>query len=219
MKYAIISDIHSDYKALLEVLKHIKEQNVEKIVCLGDIVGYGKEPEDVVQEIIKQNIICVCGNHEKALFDNCAFEFMNDKAKKAIDENHDELSDNSLTFLEQLPEYHTENNMRFVHGMPPNSIFEYFHLTSKEDILKKINLYKEHITFCGHSHRTGIIKIKNKSLFRNVFSKFNKMYKLETDIKYIINVGSISLSRDDNIKGWTYVIYDRNTQNLEFKKA
>jgi len=108
----------------------------DKIVCLGDIVGYGENAEEVVQEILKQNITCVCGNHEKALFNEEAFEFMNEKAKKAININHDQLTDASLDYLSFLPDYWVENNIRFVHGVPPDSVFDYLSHTEKEEIVK-----------------------------------------------------------------------------------
>jgi len=66
MRYAIISDIHSDYNSLQNVLSNIEKQEIDKIICLGDIVGYGNQPEEVVKEIMQRNIVCVCGNHEKA---------------------------------------------------------------------------------------------------------------------------------------------------------
>jgi len=218
MRYAIISDIHSDYNALFEVVNRINKQNIEKIICLGDIIGYGNEPEKVVNNVMENNIICISGNHERALFDTNAFEFMNDKAKVAIDNNFDVLTEKSLNFLEQLPLVLVESGIRFVHGMPPKSIYKYFHVIDKDEVLKDINSYNENITFCGHSHKIGIMKINHKSIIRKDIIA-NKKIILEENNRYIINIGSVSLSRENTI--CNFVIYDSNLNVIEFfnKKA
>jgi predicted phosphodiesterase len=219
MVYAVISDIHSDIHALNSVLNRINTMQFDKIVCLGDIVGYGENAEEVVQEILKQNITCVCGNHEKALFNEEAFEFMNDKAKKAININHDQLSDTSLDYLSLLPNYLVENNIRFVHGVPPDSVFDYLSHTEKEEIVKLSKKYSETITFCGHTHLNEIVEIDEKKVNRNKNIQFDQNYNLNKSNRYIINVGSISQPRQSDVSEKVFVLYDSASSQLRFIKS
>ena len=76
MKYAIISDIHSNYKALCKVLVDIKQREVDKIISLGDQIGYGLFPDAVLNELQKQNVESIMGNHELALFDKAEYNAM-----------------------------------------------------------------------------------------------------------------------------------------------
>lgn len=219
MVYAVISDIHSDINSLNLVLMKIKTMIIDKIICLGDIVGYGENAEEVVQEIIKQNITCVCGNHEKALFHEKAFEFMNNKAKKAIDLNHDQLSEVSLEFLSFLPDYWVENNIRYVHGLPPDSVFDYLSHTEKDEILKLSRKYSETITFCGHTHLNEIIEIDQKKVTRNKNIQFDLNYNLNKSNRYIINVGSITQPRQSDDSEKVFVLYDNVSNHLRFIKS
>lgn len=219
MVYAVISDIHSDIHSLNSVLNRIKTMKFDKIVCLGDIVGYGENAEEVVQEIIKQNITCVFGNHEKALFNEEAFEFMNEKAKKAINTNYDKLSDASLEFLSFLPGYWVENNIRFVHGVPPDSVFDYLSHTEKDDIVKLSEKYSETIAFCGHTHVNEIVEIDHEKVNRNKNIQFDQNYNLNKGNRYIINVGSVSQPRQSDVSEKVFAIYDSVSSHLRFIKS
>lgn len=219
MVYALISDIHSDIHSLNSVLNRINTMKFDKIVCLGDIVGYGENAEEVVQEILKQNITCVCGNHEKALFNEEAFEFMNEKAKKAININHDQLTDASLDYLSFLPDYWVENNIRFVHGVPPDSVFDYLSHTEKEEIVKLSKKYSETIAFCGHTHLNEIVEIDEKKVNRNKNIQFDQNYNLNKSNRYIINVGSISQPRQSDDSEKVFVLYDSASSQLRFIKS
>lgn len=219
MVYALISDIHSDIHSLNSVLNRINTMKFDKIVCLGDIVGYGENAEEVVQEILKQNITCVCGNHEKALFNEEAFEFMNEKAKKAININHDQLSDASFDYLSLLPNYLVENNIRFVHGVPPDSVFDYLSHTEKDEIVKLSKKYSETITFCGHTHVNEIIENDHKKVSRIKNIQFDQNYNLNKSNRYIINVGSVSQPRQSDVAEKVFAIYDSVSSQLRFIKS
>lgn len=219
MRYAIISDIHSNYNALINILSDIEKNHVDRIICLGDIVGYGENAEEVVQTVIKKNITCISGNHEKALFNDESYEFMNDRAKRAIDKNHDQLSDESLEYLKLLPDYWVENNIRFVHGLPPDSVFDYLSYVVKEEILKLSREYSETITFCGHTHLNEIVEIDHKKVIRNKNIQFDHDYNLNKNHRYIINVGSISQPRKTDNSHKVFVLYDSVSSQLRFIKS
>lgn len=216
MKYAIISDIHSDYRSLSIALDDISKQNIDKIFCLGDMIGYLNEPENVVQRIISEKIPCVAGNHEKAFFSTRAFNMMNPFARGSLGKNSRTLSDESIKFLENLPLNHSENNILFVHGSPPDSYYHYINHMSEIEILQVSKMYQEKIAFCGHTHRNAIIEIHNNSIKRDPEINTLTKYILDDDKRYIINVGSISLPRGNNNPGKTYAIYDRSENFVKF---
>jgi predicted phosphodiesterase len=217
MKYAIISDIHSEYHLLKQCLNSIKSNNIERIICLGDIIGYGTYPNETVNAIIENNIVCVAGNHDKAIFENEAYNFMNHNAKRAIDKNCIQLSAKSKKFLEDLKLNYIEKDLFFVHGMPPNSPYEYLYNFDNNDIRNlKLENYAQNIFFCGHTHRADIIEISKELKIKRI-KKISYLFKyiLNKSSKYIINVGSVSRPRGSDYKN-NYVIYDSSEHNIEF---
>ena len=143
MKYAIISDIHSNYKALLKVIADINQRNLHKIISLGDQIGYGLFPEAVLNELQKQKVESIMGNHEIALFDKEEYVAMSKEGQRAIDENRKFLSEKHLQYLKSLPKTIIENNIRFVHGIPPNSQTAYINRLTDMEILLQSVLYRE----------------------------------------------------------------------------
>ncbi len=216
MKYAIISDIHSDNRSLSNALDDISKNNIDKIFCLGDLIGYLNEPENVVRRIISEKITCVAGNHEKAFFSTRAFNCMNPFAKGSLKKNSRNLSEESIKFLENLPVKHSENNILLVHGSPPDSYYHYINHMSEIEILQISKMYPEKIAFCGHTHRNAIIEIHNNSIKRDLEINALTKYFLDDDKRYIINVGSLSLPRGSKNAGKTYVIYDTSENFIKF---
>ena len=123
MKYALISDIHGNYEALQTVLGDIQKQGVTRIICLGDIVGYGPNPRECIDEVIRRCDITIRGNHDEAtLFDPDGF---NPVALQAVYWTRDELEKSSgnhsqmnrrWDFLGEIPPMHVEGEVMFVHG-------------------------------------------------------------------------------------------------------
>ena len=131
MKRAIISDIHSNLEGLRAVLEDIENQGITEIYCLGDIIGYGPNPRECIDLIIKCDA-CLLGNHDQgALFDPEGF---NSGAEKAIFWTREQLEDpkenakenaRRWDFLGELPRNHKEDGLMYVHGSPRNPLNEY----------------------------------------------------------------------------------------------
>ena len=133
MKIGIISDIHSNSQALKAVLKEFDRIKVNKIICCGDIIGIGPNPEETVQMMMKRkgDLISVKGNHEKYLIDGLPDKIHDDKRKFSSEEiqnhkwTHSRLSEESKKFIDELPiEKNTsfarpDNN--FILSMPSTS--------------------------------------------------------------------------------------------------
>lgn len=216
MKYGIISDIHSNITALDKVLACLKAMDVSQIYCCGDIVGYGHDCPKVVQSVIENRIKSVCGNHEKAIYSQEAYHLMNDRAKKAINQTMDMLSDELQEYLAGLPDFLVENKFRIVHGTPPYSVFKYLDEVYKDDFKKIFSGYREKITFCGHTHVPSLITYDNKEVSDDYLIRFDHPYSLKTVKRAIVNVGSVSEPRDTDMAVSRFVVYDNAKETVTF---
>ena len=98
MKIAVISDIHGNYEALLRVNEVIQQSQVDKIVCLGDFINYGPQPEEVARYLIENEIPYVLGNHENAILDKNALARLNADAMLSVEITRGLISDEPLDY-------------------------------------------------------------------------------------------------------------------------
>ena len=161
MKIAVISDIHSNVYALNEVLKDIKNRNIDMIVCTGDLVGYGTRPNEVIETLRNEKILTIMGNYDDAIgyfkiVCGCDYKDPKDteKASLSMQFTSEKTTDENKEYLRNLPKEitFTFNNktIRFVHGST-RLINEYLKENSKESeaVMKEL---KEDILVCGHTH-------------------------------------------------------------------
>jgi len=132
MKIALISDLHSNREALDAVFADIAQRGVEHVYCLGDVVGYGPEPEYCVDLVMQRCKLCLMGNHDEALFRD-ASDF-NPHARGAIDFTRERMfpawyssteKKARWKYLRGLPLTHNEGRFLFVHGSPRDPVREY----------------------------------------------------------------------------------------------
>ncbi len=212
MKRALISDIHSNLESLQAVLADIREQGVEEIFCLGDIVGYGPNPRECIDIVMKCKV-CLLGNHDQgALFDPDGF---NTGAERAIFWTREQLenccgsaSDGARRwdFLGELPRNHTDGPYLFVHGSARNPLNEY---VFPEDIynrrkMEKIFALIERYAFQGHTHVPGVFTEDCRFLSPD---EIDYEYRLG-DEKAMINVGSVGQPRDGDPRTCYVVLED-----------
>ena len=212
MKRALISDIHSNIESLEAVLADIRAQGITEIFCLGDLVGYGPNPREVIDEISKCKV-CLLGNHDQgALFDPEGF---NSGAERAIFWTRSQLENGPdmpaarqrrWDFLGELPRSHIDGDKLFVHGSARNPLNEY---VFPEDIYNKRKLEKvfalvPHYAFQGHTHVPGVFTEDF-----NFFSpeEIGSEFRLGRE-KAMINVGSVGQPRDGNPRACYVVLED-----------
>lgn len=214
MKFAIISDIHSNLEAFIAVFNDIKKNNIKEIFCAGDLIGYGPNPNEIVKTVIENNIKSVGGNHDYALADNLLLEKFNSNAKKSILITREIILPEYFNYILNLPVKISKHNFLFVHGCPPDSFTKYIIYVS-DDVLKDIFIKTKHfISFTGHSHVPEIIRFNNGNIIRSVLNK--GLINLDSSDKYIINVGSVGQPRDNNNNA-KYVIYNTDDYSIDLK--
>ncbi|MDR3108174.1 MAG: metallophosphoesterase [Planctomycetaceae bacterium] len=219
MKRAIISDIHSNLEAFEAVLADIDSQGIKEIYCLGDLVGYGPNPIECIDIIMKRAKICVLGNHDQAtLFDPEGF---NSGAERAIFWTRDQLENSSRVneqlassrwdFLGQLPRIHKEGDFVYVHGSPRNPLNEYVFQDDIYDERKMERLFSvvPKYSFQGHTHVPGVFT-ESREFFApsDIDNRFTLAGK-----KAMINVGSVGQPRDRNPLA-CYVVLEDLTVNF-----
>ncbi len=212
MKRALISDIHSNFEGLEAVSADIRDQGITEVYCLGDLVGYGPNPREVIDEIMKCPL-CLLGNHDQgALFDPEGF---NSGAERAIFWTRNQLEtgpgstetkQRRWDFLGELPRSRLEEKLLFVHGSARNPLNEY---VFPEDIYNKRKLEKifaliPQFAFQGHTHVPGVF---TESF--NFFSpeELGNEYRLGHE-KAMINVGSVGQPRDGDPRACYVVLED-----------
>lgn len=172
MKIAAISDVHGNLYALMKVFEDISDQNVDKIVCLGDLVGYGPHPNEVIALIKRREIPCIKGNYDASVVDGDYTFIRNTTINSfSLPWAVNEVRVSNKYFLEALPsklEYSINGvNIVFTHGSP-NKINEYL-FEDAENTTQVMNDFSGDVLVCAHTHIPSLKKFDNKT-FVNVGS-------------------------------------------------
>lgn len=214
MRYAVISDIHSNLEALNSVLEFLQSNPVDKIISCGDIIGYGPNPKQCITKLrTLNNFTSVIGNHDAAIINKIDISNFNNEAKIAAKINKSMLSKDELEYLDSLKTTLSENNSLFVHGSPRDPINEYLFLFEKFN--QVMSFFKEKICFVGHTHQPIVFEIDSKNNAN--FYQDVDVIKIENNKRYIINVGSVGQPRDNNPKACV-VFFDTKYLTVSFKR-
>jgi len=203
MRIAIISDIHSNLEALTKALEIIDTKNIDEIVCLGDIVGYGANPNECVEIIKKRAKYVVMGNHDFAVaVDPTELVYFNSYARESDLWTRSVLTEENLEFLRSLPFTISIKNLLFVHSSPAQPR-EWEYIFTEAQAKVQFKYFTEKICFIGHSHLPGIFP--DTGFYNGKIDKNNR---------YIINVGSIGQPRDGDWR-LSFGIFDTDTWTYE----
>jgi len=215
---AIISDIHSNIEAFRAVLEHVRGQRIGEIFCLGDVVGYGPDPEDCIDEAMKCDL-CLMGNHDEAAFLS-PFGF-NAVARQAIDWTRERIEPTwhsgptcraRWQFLTSLPLTHKIDTITFVHGGPRAPTWDYILDGDTAAVLgepseKLVETFEmiDGPCFVGHTHIPGVIEGVDGDFMTP--DELGGVYEYHPSRKAIINVGSVGQPRDGDPRA-CYVTMD-----------
>lgn len=185
MRIAIISDIHGNREALDAVLLSIQVQGVDRIICLGDIVGYGPDPGYCLDVIMEKANTTIIGNHDHAAIGLTSTLYFNIYAKEAIEWTSEQISYRHSKYLHSLPFTISEDNVLFVHATPDHPQ-RWGYIFSEFEAEWCFENFTEEVCFIGHSH----IPVE----FQDKISD-----------KRIINVGSVGQPRDEDPRSCYYI--------------
>lgn len=191
MKYAIISDVHANLEAVEACFREIERLKADRVICLGDLVDYCAQPNEVIS-IIKNNCdVVLLGNHDEAQYNHQLSERFNERAKASSVHTRSVLEPDHLEYIKTLKLTHSENGLHFVHASPLEPP-AYKYVLNEEAAVVNFDAFNERICFIGHSHRPVIFESSDSVV------KIFPAGKLNRNNRYIINVGSVGQPRDSN---------------------
>ena len=219
MIIAIISDIHSNLEALEKSLELIQGSKVDEIICLGDIIGYGANPNECLKLVRETTSHILLGNHDEAAVYLAKTEYFNPYARIAAEWTNQELTQEHDAFIKSLPFTLDLHGVYFVHSSPFEPE-EWHYVLTPNDADATFPSFSQPVCFLGHSHVAGMFC---EDLHTRTF---------EREKKYIINVGSVGQPRDNDwrlsfgildTELWTYKNvrseYDVNAASEKIRKA
>ena len=193
MRYAILSDIHGNLEAFEAVLKDLSRTDIQKPIFLGDIVGYGPNPEECITLLREKFVVMIAGNHDWAVAGKTEIDTFNSIARHAIEWTSAHLSPDDKKFLSELPLKKEEEGLTFVHASPLNPQ-DWVYIFSGNEALRNLRAAKNDLCFVGHSHIPAVFVLTEfGELF---FSKNFSEIVLEGKMRLLINVGSVGQPRD-----------------------
>ncbi len=213
---AIISDIHGNLEALEAVLADIHKQQIVQIYCLGDIIGYGPNPRECIDLVMRHCQVTILGNHDQAaLFDPEGFNAGAERAifwtRQMLESGDSDSNERRWEFLGELPRMRREEKFLYVHGSARNPLNEY---VFPEDVYNQRKMERifglvDRYCFQGHTHIPGVFTEDY-----NFQTPDELGHKIELgEQKVLVNVGSVGQPRDGDPRS-SYVVLDDKTVNF-----
>ena len=192
MRYAIISDIHSNRQALETVLEHITRLGIERIICLGDLVGYGGDPSACIDLVRGRCETVIMGNHDAAAVELTPVEYFNPAAFWAALWTRGQVSASEKEYLRGLPYTARFEGCCLVHSSP-DSPESWRYLLTEDHAGPQFDFFPEPLLFFGHTHLPmAFIKAESGA----VSYSEEREIELEKNCRYLVNVGSVGQPRD-----------------------
>jgi predicted phosphodiesterase len=215
MRIAVVSDIHGNFEAFVRCLKDIERSSIDRIVNLGDAIGYGPQPEEVLCLLEKRGIPNILGNHELAAIDKNFRNNISLLARRSLEQTMKFLTSASLSYIKKLPTHREVEGALMVHGCPPDSPTIYLSHMSLSEIKETFESNRFNIAFAGHTHHLMLIRYDGKDIKFDLLHQ--NIIKLKPVYRYIVNVGTGSQPRDGDPRA-KYVIWDNRRNTLEIRR-
>ena len=215
MIFAILSDVHANEMALEAVLSDAKGNGAERFICLGDVVGYGPEPEKAAALVREAAAVTLAGNHDDAVSGRLDPADFIDLAADAVARHREALSADSLAWLKSLPYVYSAGRFACAHGdFTDPKAFNY--VTDADVAAANFAACREQLLFVGHSHVPGIFLTGSSG---KVYQLEPTDFVLEEGKRYIVNPGSVGYPRaEGGVCESTYVLFDDKTGTLLFRR-
>lgn len=215
MRYALLGDIHGNTEALDVIMASINSEKIDKIVCLGDVVGYGAEPVKCLEIIMDLKCQVIAGNHDWAAVGKLSIDAFNAYAKAAALWTRDQLNQTHRDFISALPLTITFEHFAVAHGtfhQPEafNYIQTVFDAQQSFEALKKMGA---RLGFLGHSHvPVGFFDTDP------ITYTLDPEMPVDEDLAIIVNAGSVGQPRDENNRA-SFAVYDSATNMVNINRV
>ncbi|MDF1812735.1 MAG: metallophosphoesterase family protein [Verrucomicrobiales bacterium] len=214
MRYAIISDLHANWQAWSAVLADIHENKADAIICLGDVVGYGPRPEEVLTSVRQNTRNFVIGNHDAAACGLLDAAIFNQHAREVVEWTTQQLSPDSINYLRQVPLTLETEDILFVHAeIEYPDRFGYIETEAEAE--HHFAYTSANIIFIGHTHKP----LAFSQNAEGVKMVNDRDFQLAPGHRYIVNVGSVGEPRDPEDIRARYVLYDSTRRSVYFRRV
>lgn len=212
MRIGVLSDIHANLEALEAVLYHAEKRQVDRYVCLGDVVGYGASPNECIELVGSLSCMSLLGNHDAAVLGIPIN--MNRDSRIAINWTKKVITGRSLLFLGKMEDLIHLGKVSFCHSNPyrPRN---WYYVAEKSYVIRSFARSKAKVLFVGHTHVPIALTRKNFFCFYARSPEHLTVVPVATRNRQIFNGGSIGQPRDDDPRA-AYLIYDDEKQQVEF---
>jgi len=214
MKYLIFSDIHSNLESFEKMLSLKKTQEVDKFLFLGDLVGYGADPNRVIElfNTIK-NVYSIRGNHDKVISQLESSSLFNPVAAFSAEWSKLQISKKNMGTLLNLRKgpLVVDHFITICHG---STFDEDYYVFSMFEAIESLKFMETSIGFFGHTHFPIIYLLRNEEIDIVPLNNNTKI-RLDPNTRYLINPGSIGQPRDKDSKP-SFIIYDSSKRTIQF---
>lgn len=220
MRTLILSDIHSNLEALGKCLE-LAEGRYERAVCLGDLVGYGPDPNAVIERVRQKANVVIRGNHDKACSGVTDASDFNLLARIATAWTREQLTAENISFLRSLPEGPlAEEGYQLVHGSPDDEDEYLFGLAQAVPELRKATFQ---VTLFGHTHHQGGFVMHSNGRLQTIHIPLGEdglvqSLELVDGARYFINPGSVGQPRDGDWRA-AFAVLDQRTKIVEYYRT
>lgn len=215
MKYAILSDIHSNPDALERALEDAWDHDVDKVICLGDVVGYGPDPVRAVELVRDSCDVVLMGNHDAAVAGLVNTDGYLGSAAEGVRRNREQLSEEDLAWLKSLTYVHSEAGFDCAHGSFAEA--EQFHYTQDAfDAKASLRTSEARFQFVGHTHVLAVWNWDQYLWDRFPSPVRDDCFVAEPGHRYVVNVGSVGYPRVETSS--VYCLFDSETGRVEIRR-
>jgi predicted phosphodiesterase len=214
VRYLIFSDVHASVDALEAVLRSVRRKHFDVVVSLGDLVGYGAAPNQVIEMVrrMRGNVRHIRGNHDKVASGVEEGLGFNPVALAAARWTRHRLSEVNRRFVAALPPGPVlEDGFLYAHGSP---LDEDAYIFSERDAAEVFRVASFDICFFGHTHVAGCYAYRD-GLTQSLLRESRSTIQLEPGVRYLINPGAVGQPRDRDPRA-AFVVYDSERQQVQW---
>ena len=216
MKYGILGDIHGNLSALEIALAVFRDERVERLVSVGDVVGYGAAPRECIARLRDLDVVVVKGNHDAACTGEIDIRYFNNYARDAVQWTQSVLSDDELAWLRSLPLVTHLEHCSVAHGTYHKpELYDYIQSTTDAD--PSLDEMILPVCFVGHTHvPVTLLRLKDDPL-RTAYT-VDPEIDLAESAKALVNVGSVGQPRDEDPRT-AFALYDSREDRVSIRRA
>ncbi|HEX5132580.1 MAG TPA: metallophosphoesterase family protein [Candidatus Krumholzibacteria bacterium] len=215
MRYILMSDIHGNLEALQAALEAARRYEPYQLMCLGDLVGYGADPEPCIELAGDKANLMLAGNHDLAVAGIIPTNDFNAIARESIDWTRGQLSEEDRELLSNLPLQYIDGEYCYTHASPLDPM-KFMYIRTLEEVSEVFASIGQRFCFVGHTHLPVLVQMNQRTGRMEVVR--DARIALQDHFRYFINVGSIGQPRDSNPNA-CMVVLDEEEESLEFVRV